>query len=59
MNPKVGMVATMKKKHPCGGDKWKITRTGADIKLECMTCGRVVFMERPIFEKRVRKVEEI
>lgn len=54
----VGDIVQMKKKHPCGGDRWRITRTGADIKIVCLTCGRTVMMERPEFEKRVKKLEE-
>ncbi|MDL2220741.1 DUF951 domain-containing protein [Eubacteriales bacterium OttesenSCG-928-N14] len=57
MQLNVGDIVTMKKKHPCGGDQWKITRTGADIKINCLTCNRTVMIERPEFEKRVKKVE--
>ena len=32
-----------KKQHACGGREWQIVRTGADIKLKCLTCGRIVF----------------
>lgn len=49
-------VVKMKKTHPCGSDEWTITRTGADIKIKCSGCGRVVMMGRPDFEKRVKKV---
>lgn len=58
MKPELGKVAIMKKKHPCGGNSWKIIRVGADIKLECTTCGRIIFMERPDFERMTRKVED-
>jgi hypothetical protein len=46
----------MKKKHPCGSDQWIVIRTGADIKIRCAGCGRVVMMDRPLFEKRARRV---
>ena len=46
----------MRKTHPCGSDRWVITRTGADIKIKCEGCGRVVMLDRPEFEKRVRKI---
>lgn len=55
--PEVGMVVVLKKQHPCGGKRWKIVRVGADIKLECLTCSRMIFMERPNFVKMVREVE--
>lgn len=52
----VGDVVRMKKKHPCGGDTWTVTFVGADIKLKCGTCGRVVMLDRPTFDKRMKKV---
>lgn len=52
----VGDVVRMKKKHPCGGDTWTVTFVGADIKLKCDTCGRVVMLDRPTFDKRMKKV---
>ncbi|MBQ8081723.1 MAG: DUF951 domain-containing protein [Clostridia bacterium] len=41
-----------RKFHPCGGDTWVVTRTGADIKIRCETCGRVVMLDRLVFLKR-------
>ena len=29
----LGQIVVMKKKHPCGGNSWKIVRVGADVKL--------------------------
>ena len=52
----LGDLVQMRKTHPCGSDKWVITRTGADIKIRCEGCGRVVMLDRPEFEKRVKKV---
>ena len=52
----LGDLVQMRKTHPCGSDKWVITRTGADIKIRCEGCGRVVMLDRPEFEKRVRRV---
>lgn len=51
-----GDIVTTKKPHPCGENKWRIIRTGADIKLKCEKCGRIVTMERAEFQKRVRRV---
>ena len=53
----VGDIVKMKKAHPCGSDLWKVTFVGSDIKMRCEGCGRVVMLERPVFEKRVRRVE--
>ena len=46
----------MKKPHACGGSTWQITRTGADIKLKCWQCGRVVMMDRLDFLKRAKRI---
>ncbi len=52
----IGDLVQMKKPHPCGSREWIITRTGADIKLRCQGCGRVVMLDRVLFLKRLRKV---
>lgn len=52
----LGDIIQTKKKHPCGSDRWVITRVGADIKIKCEGCGRVIMMDRPEFEKRVKKI---
>jgi hypothetical protein len=46
----------MRKTHPCGSDKWEIIRVGADIKIKCLGCGRIVMLDRAVFDKRLRKV---
>lgn len=51
-----GETVTLKKPHACGENKWRILRTGVDIKLECLGCSRLIFLERPEFERRVRRV---
>ena len=52
----VGDVVKMRKAHPCGNDLWRVTYVGADIKMRCEKCERVVMLERPVFEKRVKKL---
>ena len=54
----VGSIVTMKKVHPCGGSDWKITRVGADIKIECCTCKRNVMIPRIEFNKKIKKVRD-
>ncbi|MDR2514920.1 MAG: DUF951 domain-containing protein [Christensenellaceae bacterium] len=58
MELNLGDLIQTKKKHPCGSDRWVITRVGADIKIKCQGCARVVMMDRPEFEKRVKKILE-
>ncbi|GBG95489.1 hypothetical protein LFYK43_19480 [Ligilactobacillus salitolerans] len=46
----------MKKPHPCGVNRWEIIRMGADIKIKCSGCGRLVMLSRREFERRMKKV---
>ena len=52
-------VVTLKKQHPCGGWDWKIVRVGADVKLQCVTCGKYVNLTRDELKKRVKKGEKL
>lgn len=45
---------TLKKPHPCGGTAWKIVRVGADIKLQCQTCGKYINVTRDELKKRAK-----
>ena len=49
----VGDKIKAKKPHACGGREWEIVRTGADIKLKCLKCGRTIFFSVPDAEKMV------
>ena len=51
----LGDVVRLKKGHPCGSKTWEVVRTGADIKVKCQGCGRIVMMPRPKFERRVKE----
>ena len=52
----LGDVVRMRKPHPCGSDQWTVIRTGADIKIRCSGCGRIVMLDRVVFLKRLKKV---
>lgn len=56
MDIRVGDILTMKKAHPCGSDRWLVTRTGADFKLKCLKCGHEVMTPRFKAEKNIRSV---
>ncbi len=47
----------MKKKHPCGDDRFLVLRTGSDIRVRCEGCGRDMTFSRIALEKMIRKVE--
>lgn len=51
----LGDKVLMKKPHACGSSEWQIVRVGADIKIKCLGCGRLIMMERAEFIKRVKK----
>ena len=52
----IGDILTLKKGHPCGENRWEVIRMGADVKLKCLGCDRVVMIERPTLMKRIKKV---
>ena len=56
LNYKLGSFVIMKKPHPCGTNKWKITRSGADIKIKCLECNRSIMLTRIEFNKKLKKV---
>lgn len=49
-------IVHLRKAHPCGGFEWKVLRLGADIRIECLSCGRQVMLTRRELAKRVKKV---
>ena len=52
----LGDVVEMRKAHPCGAKEWTVIRTGADIKIRCSGCGRIVMLDREAFFKRVKRL---
>ncbi len=54
MEIKLGDVVRLKKKHPCGGDEWQVTRLGADIGIKCLKCQHRVLLNRSLFEHRIK-----
>ncbi|MCM1042902.1 MAG: DUF951 domain-containing protein [Corallococcus sp.] len=55
----IGDTVTTKKPHACGTDKWIVTRVGADYKIKCVGCGRVVELTSEKFHKAVKNVEPV
>lgn len=50
----IGDNVTTKKPHACGGNAWEVLRVGADYKLKCLQCGRVVMLSNDKFYKAVK-----
>ena len=44
----------LRKPHPCGGHEWVVVRIGADIGLECLTCGHKIFLSRRDLARRIK-----
>jgi hypothetical protein len=49
----LGDVVRLRRRHPCGGDEWRVDRLGADIGLRCLSCGRHVLIDRRTVERRL------
>ena len=54
----LGDVMELKKPHPCGANEWEVIRVGAQVKLKCRGCGRVVMLPRSRLQRRVRRFIE-
>ena len=52
----IGTMVVLKKGHPCGENLWEVIRLGADIKIKCAKCGRMVMIPRIDFNKKIVKV---
>jgi len=50
----LGDIVRLRKVHPCGGYEWKVVRLGADIGLECLSCGRRVLLPRRELARRLK-----
>lgn len=55
-NFNLGDFVEMKKQHPCGTNQFEIIRVGADIKIKCVGCGRIVMIPRNKFQKDAKRV---
>lgn len=53
---KVGDIVELKKQHACGCKEFEITRVGMDIKIKCTQCSRLIMLDRPTLEKRIKKI---
>lgn len=52
----VGDTLEMKKEHPCGDRRFLVKRTGSDIRVICLGCGRDMTVPRIKLEKAIRRV---
>ena len=54
----IGIQIETKKAHPCGSKVWQVIRAGADYKIKCSGCGRIVMLPYEELKKRVKRVIE-
>lgn len=54
----LGDIVEMKKQHPCGSHQFEVIRLGADIKIKCCGCARIIMLPRVKFQKDAKKVIE-
>ena len=53
----IGSLWVLKKGHPCGENLWEVVKLGADIRLKCTKCGRIVIIPRIELNKKIKKVK--
>ena len=57
-NYNVGSLLVLKKGHPCGENLWEVVKLGADIRLKCTKCGRLIIVPRLELNKKIKKIKE-
>lgn len=50
----LGEIIETKKSHVCGNNKWEVIRIGADIKIKCLGCNRIVMMSKVELDKKIK-----
>lgn len=53
-----GDILVMKKKHPCGTDRFRVLRCGSDVRIVCVNCGRDLTLPRVKLEKNIKRIED-
>ncbi len=56
MDVRVGDTLIMKKSHPCGCDRFVVTRVGMDFKIKCEKCEHEIMSPRKKIEKNIKKI---
>ena len=52
----VGDTLVMRKPHPCGENKFRVMRTGSDVRVICLKCERDVTVDRLKLERNIKSV---
>ena len=54
----IGSLLILKKGHPCGENLWEVVKLGADIRLKCTKCNRLIIIPRIDLNKKIKKIIE-
>ncbi|MBR3964076.1 MAG: DUF951 domain-containing protein [Clostridia bacterium] len=52
----VGDTLVLKKSHPCGDNRFKVLRTGSEVRIACIGCGRDMTLGREKLDCAIKKV---
>ncbi len=52
----VGDTLVFKKNHPCGENRFKVLRTGSEVRVICSGCGRDMTLGREKLDGLIKKV---
>lgn len=50
----LGQIIKTKKPHVCKSSEWEVIRVGADIKIKCVGCGRIIMISRVELDKKIK-----
>lgn len=53
---RAGDSVQLRKKHPCGGDRFCLLRVGAEVRLRCETCSHDMVIDRIKLEKAIKQL---
>lgn len=56
MDIRAGDILQLKKPHPCGERRFRVLRTGMDLRLQCLRCGHSLLMPRLKAEKSIQAI---
>lgn len=51
----IGQIVKTKKPHVCKSNEWEVIRIGADIKLKCVGCDRIIMIPKIELDKKIKK----
>lgn len=54
----VGDIITLKKPHPCSNFDFEVLRTGSDIRIKCVKCGRDLSVNRIKLESSIKLIKQ-